>query len=415
MTSRFRQQGLMAIDALVALIVLSVLLTLGIGVAVKQMELNDYRIVADQQRVFADAFGKYLKDNYAAMLANATATSSAQVTTDMLINTGYLPQGFSSTNMFGQSLLGLARQSAPGQLESIVLTVGGQAIPEMGVRSIAEHLGGAGGFVSSTAPTRIQGVRGGWEVATSSFGVAPGAGHTASALFLTDSSGNITNDYLYRNEIPGHPELNEMNTHLGMRENDINEAGAITAKNDITSQEGWFKSLGDAGWYNETYGGGIYQDDEDWVRIWNNKRFSTDGRIRTGEFLEIDSTATKGDVCEKTGLITVSAKGKTLSCQTTLDGQLKWANDSAGSSTLVGGYRLFAEDDGCDANGNGCWTAASCTSWGHTIRTPYWGIGRQHYLCSCPPGSTAAYIGVDYETTVRPVESYQCWVIPDTY
>lgn len=60
----------------------------------------------------------------------------------MLINTNYLPADFSSTNSFGQTILGLARKPNPNQLEAIVVTTGGQTIPEMGIRAIAENLGG---------------------------------------------------------------------------------------------------------------------------------------------------------------------------------------------------------------------------------------------------------------------------------
>ncbi|MEA1136078.1 shufflon system plasmid conjugative transfer pilus tip adhesin PilV, partial [Klebsiella pneumoniae] len=64
----------------------------------------------------------------------------------------------------------------------------------MGIRTIAENLGGPGGFISSANPNIVQGVRGGWQVALSNYAIAPGPGHTASALFLMD--GALANDYL---------------------------------------------------------------------------------------------------------------------------------------------------------------------------------------------------------------------------
>lgn len=76
-------------------------------------------------------------------------------------NTQYLPAGFSSTNGFGQTIVGLARRLNANQLEAIVVTTGGQVIPELGIRAIAEHLGGPGGFISSLKPGVIQGVRAG--------------------------------------------------------------------------------------------------------------------------------------------------------------------------------------------------------------------------------------------------------------
>lgn len=35
----------------------------------------------------------------------------------------------------------------------------------------------------------------------------------------------------------------------------------------------WFRSNGGTGWYNQTYGGGIYMIDSTWVRVYNNKSF----------------------------------------------------------------------------------------------------------------------------------------------
>ncbi|KHN59112.1 tail fiber domain-containing protein [Aeromonas hydrophila] len=35
----------------------------------------------------------------------------------------------------------------------------------------------------------------------------------------------------------------------------------------------WFRSTGATGWYNETYGGGIYMEDTTWVRTYNGKKF----------------------------------------------------------------------------------------------------------------------------------------------
>lgn len=47
--------------------------------------------------------------------------------------------------------------------------------------------------------------------------------------------GALANDYLYRNAVPGHPELNSMNTDLGMGNHNINNAAGITASGNITA------------------------------------------------------------------------------------------------------------------------------------------------------------------------------------
>ena len=210
MINKRRQAGLLSVDAAMGLIVLAVLVTVAMLWMVNMSNQQSYRIAADKQQTFAEAFSKYLKDNFAVVLANATATAPVQVTVTMLQNTNYLPAGFTDTNAFGQTIIGLARKPNANQLEAIVVTTGGQTIPETGIRTIAENLGGPGGFISTLSPNVIQGIRGGWQVALSNYSINPGAGHTASALFLMD--GELANDYLYRNAVPGHPEFNTMNT-----------------------------------------------------------------------------------------------------------------------------------------------------------------------------------------------------------
>lgn len=324
MASKRGQAGFFTIDGLFGLIVMSIMLSLAGWWMLNYGNQQDYRIAAEHQRTVADAFAKYLKDNYSVVLSNAGPTTPVQVTVDMMQNTKYLPAGFSSTNSFGQTIVGLARRLNANQLEAIVVTTGGQVIPELGIRTIAEHLGGPGGFISSLKPGVIQGVRGGWEVALSNYGINPGQGHTASALFLMD--GELANDYLYRNAVPGHPEYNRMNTAIDMGGNDINNARAVTATSDITSKDGWFRSQNDTGWVNEKWGGGIYQADADWVRVLNDKGLLTggkirggtlqaDGRVTVGEYLDIESTAVEGQACPKIGIQSKNNLGAPLTCQ----------------------------------------------------------------------------------------------------
>lgn len=324
MASKRNQAGFFTIDALFGLMVLAIMLSLAGWWMFSFSNQQDYRIAAEHQRTVADAFAKYLKDNYSVVLTNAGPTTPVQVTVDMMQNTKYLPAGFSSTNGFGQTVVGLARRLNANQLEAIVITTGGQVIPELGIRTIAEHLGGPGGFISALKPGVIQGVRGGWEVALSNYGINLGQGHTASALFLMD--GDLANDYLYRNAVPGHPEYNRMNTAIDMGGNDINNARAITATSDITSKDGWFRSQNDTGWVNEKWGGGIYQSDADWVRVLNDKgllsggkirggTLQADGRVTVGEYLDIESTAVEGQACPKIGIQSKNNLGAPLTCQ----------------------------------------------------------------------------------------------------
>ena len=57
----------------------------------------------------------------------------------------------------------------------------------------------------------------------------------------------------------------------------ISSSGAVYASN-------YFRSYGATGWYNETYGGGIYMDESTTVKVYANKNFYTAGTITAGLF-----------------------------------------------------------------------------------------------------------------------------------
>jgi hypothetical protein len=50
----------------------------------------------------------------------------------------------------------------------------------------------------------------------------------------------------------------------------------------------WFRSYGTTGWYNGTYGGGMYMIDSSWVRVYNGKNFYVPGSIQTA--IQLQST-----------------------------------------------------------------------------------------------------------------------------
>ncbi len=329
------QRGFVSIELMFGLIVIAIAMTVGVSLLADRMDSQNYQIAAQQQQQIADAAAKYLKDNFATVYASAGATAPAKITPLMLRNTNYLPAGFSDTNSFGQTFVVLARRVATNQLESIVIMTGGQSIDEIGTREIAENLGASGGFIPYDNTGVVQGIRGGWQLALSNYGINPGIGHTASALFLQD--GTLDNDYLYRNAIPGKPELNRMNTAIDMGNNNVNNAasitasgniiaggnigaggsvtasanvtanGTVTAGNDVnangnvnatsvnaranvtgvtasmsgeTYTGGFFRTQGDGGWYSEKWGGGWYMSDSSWIRAYGNKNVYTSGQMR---------------------------------------------------------------------------------------------------------------------------------------
>ena len=348
------QSGFMAVEMMFVIIAFSLMSAIGVSLLASRMDSQNYQIAAQQQQVVADAAARYLKDHFSAVLAIATPTVPAQITVEMLRNTRYLPDGFSDKNAYGQIFLVLARSPFPNQLESILITTGGESIDEIGTREIAEYLGGTGGFIPVNQTDIIQGIRGGWQIALSNFGVDPGVGHTASALFLQD--GALANDYLYRNAIPGKPELNRMNTTLDMGNSDVNNAAQIRASEvhagtariaGETYTGNWFRTEGDSGWYSEKWGGGWYMSDASWVRAYGNKNVYTAGQVRAGtltaegrtevgEYIQLVGLATENTACSPNGLLGRDTTGVILSCQS---GVWKGARAGPGKLAGAGAYR----------------------------------------------------------------------------
>lgn len=352
MTTRAAQRGFTALETIVVLIVAVAALGLGGQYLSNYADNLSNQAAADHQKAVSDAAVKYIKDNYAAILATATATTPATITVPMLKSTGYLSSSFNNQNPFGQDYQILALEPTANKLETLIVTTGGETVPEMGVRRIAQLVGAQGGFISATDTTKAQGSYGGWQMALSSYGASPGAGHLASALFFAD--GALVSDYLYRNTVAGHPELNQMNTAIDMTGNNVNNAGQVNANKvaaaaDVTAggnvtatgnvnaananisgettTGGWFRNTGDTGWYNQKWNGGWFMSDSNWVRSYADKNVYTggqmqagtmrsNGRLSTGEFAQIDGYAVEGGACPGGNVIAIDANTKlTLSCQ----------------------------------------------------------------------------------------------------
>lgn len=333
-SSSKQQRGLALMEALFVLILAAVASSVALQQYGRYLDNITNKQAAEHATIVADAAAKYLKDNYAAVVAIAGPTSPATITTAMLKTTNYLPSGFSDKNAFGQDYTVRVIEPQPNQLQALVVSTGGQTIRELDGRRVAQYMGARGGFISSTDTSIATGSFGGWQVPLASFGVAPGAGHIATALFLED--GALVNDYLYRNAVPGKPEVNRMNTAINMNGNNLNSAGTVsaatvTASGNIsatgeTTTGGWFRTTGDTGWYNQKWNGGWYMNDPTWVRSYGDKNVYSGGEIRggtlrsegrtaVGEYLQLGGVATEGTACSPNGLVGRTAAGLTLSCQ----------------------------------------------------------------------------------------------------
>jgi hypothetical protein len=278
--------------------------------------------------------------------------------------TKYLPSAFNLTNPYGQIYSIRIYKTSDNHLETLIVTAQGQIISEQNIIKIAQQIGGKGGYISSLDVTKAQGSYGGWSTHLSKFGELPGGGKLAIALFFQD--GALVSDYLFRSQVPNHPELNKMNTALDMGKNNIDNAGTISAsdisaqgnisaQNTLRAKEAhistqlhvgaWVRTKQDGGWYSEKWDGGWYMKDGTWIRAYSDKSVYTggqmqagtvraNGRLSTGEYLQLDGIAAEGGRCMPNGLVGRNHEGALLSCQAGI-----WAKNGTTVRPSEGGWK----------------------------------------------------------------------------
>ncbi len=200
------------------------------------------RAVADHLATILDATAEYIRVNRGALLATAGASAPVQVSIAALKSGNHLLPGFGDRNPWGQSYGIYVLQPASGELEGIVLTYGGRSHvasrPKFGnlmAPSAAALVGGAGGFIpSGTIPGQsantLEGAFGGWRVPLVGTSIPiPPPGHVGGLSSLRDT-GTMDQDFLYRVAVPGHPELNAMQTELDMTNHPFAVCGKFNLK-----------------------------------------------------------------------------------------------------------------------------------------------------------------------------------------
>ncbi|HCQ4048179.1 TPA: shufflon system plasmid conjugative transfer pilus tip adhesin PilV, partial [Escherichia coli] len=308
--------------------VLAGLIVIGIATPMIYSEIENwlneqlYQSAAYHADAYNTAARNYIADNNARL---HNGSLPANFTADDLIRQGYLRQGFNHSP-FGQSYItGIRRNQTTGRLEALTCSTGGQDIKEDGLRSVAGQLPGLGGYIGKNGTAT--GAFGGWTDKPGDYGLTCSAGHIAVVMTGDDLQ---ESDRLYRFQVPGRPELNQMHTAINMGGHDINNAGNINGqkaslKGDITSEDGWLITRNNKGWMNTTHGGGFTMTDNQWIRAVNNKGITTEGelkggkvsggtvrsegRLSTGEYLQLDKTATAGTSCSPDGLVGRDSKG----------------------------------------------------------------------------------------------------------
>lgn len=270
LASRKRQKGLTLIESAAALGIVALMLVSFGRLTAENQGATKSRATAIQASQITAAAGQYIQANFSRVLAATGSDGNTTVVVpvarapgsstdpswgtaiptggnlESLQKQGFLSQSFTDRNPYGQqTVLVITQPSATdpatgavtktGRLEAMVLTYGGQSIPDAELGRIATSIGASGGFVPTNPPSgitqgTITGAYGGWRTAASSWANpvsgAPEAGHIASTLAFQSGVGE--SDYLNRNWT-GDPKDNTMNTAILMNGNDLRGAGDVSS------------------------------------------------------------------------------------------------------------------------------------------------------------------------------------------
>lgn len=278
-----KENGFLSIEAIGAVIISLLSMALGAEIYLTWCDNLEFNAAAQHLLEVEKGAKNYINDYYNDLVKATNSGTVSKITIKQLKENKYLPSSFSNKNSFGQTYTVRIKKAPPvnanPQLQAIILTAGGSPISELGVRKIATMLGAHGGYFAGESGNRvIQGALGAWSEKATAFGLDPGNGHLAAALFFIDGKSS-SRDFLYRQPVPGKPELNQMQTSLEMGDQDLVNAKDIKAKGKIEAN-----------------------------RIHSKKRLST------GDFLQIDGVANEGEHCSGK-LVGINSIGRLLFCK----------------------------------------------------------------------------------------------------
>lgn len=238
-----RQAGLTLLEVLVSLGILATVTTGIVALTNQQSEKTKASVVALHTKMVGTAAAEYIKENYSTILSTATTTQPVLIRVSDIISSGKLQAGFNPKNARGQDTCVLVLKQSATNLTSVLVTEGGDPIDDLSLGQIASEIGAAGGGIYSIAAGNMRGSMGGWNTAIGAFAnpnhlgqkcsgaagnITLTAGHPVMALWFADSQDVAAT--LYRDEVPGNPSLNTMNTPIIM--------GSVQALNGVCSPIG---------------------------------------------------------------------------------------------------------------------------------------------------------------------------------
>ncbi len=259
-----KEAGSLMVEAL-AMLALIALVTpiLYKKAAERTTELQDIN-AASQMRVMIKAVDDYLRDNYQDIMRGQAPKNdcegdkpdfsafgkedNAKAQVDLRQLCDYLPYGFldkdgnvQGSYSFGSYQLAVKKHSSKNAKSSATLTgfiiadpKMKEGIPLIRASRIAAMIGSNGGYTQGNKGNGVQGI---WTIndIKNELGLASkadGSIMAASIQPVTDGSG-LNENVLYRNEVPGYPNLNTMGTTLDLGSHNIENVNQliITADN----------------------------------------------------------------------------------------------------------------------------------------------------------------------------------------
>ncbi len=225
LTRRAQQRGFTILEMIIVLIVIVSLLSLGAAYMKNSADERLNKSAAyDLQRI-TQAAQAWVKDNYSALSQNASS-----LTPEELKNNHYLPETFPVKNSYGQQYKLQVTPEKSGKntfVRVTVITHDGMAISISDMRKIAGNMGENSGYSQQNGV--ITGNQNGWSLPYSEIK----RGRVASVSYIAENDVVSAGAFLRRSKIDGHPEWNQMETDLGMKDNNITfEKGAIVFNHD---------------------------------------------------------------------------------------------------------------------------------------------------------------------------------------
>lgn len=234
-----RQSGMTLLEVLAAIAVGTILfigLTDMIDVSLEDAKGQQ---AAYHQSQISGAAKNYIAANYSSLMTATASGGVVAVTVPDLKTGGFLPSGFIDQNSYRQNTCMLVRQDS-GKLNALVTTYNGTAIPDRSIVSVAMNAGQGSGYINSTDTANARGSS--WSADTTPYrsgtclsganpltGGASDAGHLVSNIFY-DGPGQLSTDFIYRDAVPGRPELNRMNVPLQMANTGLVNLGDACAQ-----------------------------------------------------------------------------------------------------------------------------------------------------------------------------------------